>query len=55
MQVYARRENSGVAIYRDAACTDLMGVFPSHYSNKPRRSDTSVVLNCARWPLIWKD
>jgi hypothetical protein len=60
--VYARHETSvdnpttfqrDVVVYRDAAATQLLGRFPSHYSGKPRPYHDKVMLNCTRFALVW--
>ncbi|WP_146052310.1 hypothetical protein [Diaphorobacter sp. LR2014-1] len=43
-----------VVIYRDSACTNVMGRFPPHHSGRPRRKSKKVNLSCWVWRLQWK-
>jgi hypothetical protein len=66
--VYARREPTrdtvarkqapknrwlDVVIYRDLACTQLVGVFPWWATKRPTRASRRIMLNCYWWALNW--
>jgi hypothetical protein len=42
-----------VQVYHDREATRPFGRFPCHYSNKPRRGQRHVTLNCFRYRLEW--
>jgi len=42
-----------VVAYRDADATQVAARWPWYYSNKPRRNQRRVTLNCYYWKAIW--
>jgi hypothetical protein len=59
LTVYARKaltgdkRRYGVAVYRDAAATDLFVRFDWHRSDRPNKRRRWLMLNCYRWRLVW--
>lgn len=54
LNVSAPRRAYDVAIYKDAACTELVARWPWHRAGtRPDRRYRRVMLNCYRWPVVW--
>lgn len=43
-----------VALYSDEACIQIKARIPWYAGNKPSRKDKTIVLNSARYLLVWK-
>ena len=44
-----------VRVYRDAGCTEQIGLHPWYYTSKPTRRNRYIMHNCNQYPLIWID
>lgn len=54
LPVYARKTDSGVAIFRDPDASNLFCHFQRrNHAIVPDRRFKYVTLNCYRWRLVW--
>jgi hypothetical protein len=47
-----KHSNGDVFVYHKG---ELIGKFPSHYSNKPKKKHKYVTINCTKFSLRWVD
>ncbi len=53
LNVSAPRGAHDVAMYKDAACTELVVRWHWYNERKPDKRYRRVMLNCYRWPVVW--
>jgi hypothetical protein len=50
---YRERHHQDVVIYKDRRATVVFARFPWYYSNKPKKNQRFITINCSKWAVKW--
>lgn len=53
LTVFAKEENNDIQIYKDQKGKIPFARFPYYYSNKPKKNQKKITLNCFTYDLEW--